>query len=208
MPVLLMKIFRITSVIPLWLIIIVLLAACSREYSFEQNPSAGIIADTIQRGDTTKPADTVKNTNINFPVCSSCIEKNDPDLSTWSFKTGNNFLCGVVDTAILNYERTSFTFFGPSFCAGDTGLIFTVYMSPYILKQDTYNFTVPYAVYYYYHTGTPHILSSQTNQPFKLTITSYIHSTRIATGIFSGTAFTVDNKPVTIHSGKFKIKLL
>lgn len=191
------------------ILLIVLFTNCKKEYSFENGGAQVSTRDTVIVKDTSKPKDTIPNDGpVKFPQCPSCFETSEPELNNWSFTAENTLLCGSTDTAIMTFERTAFTFFGPSACASDTGLIFTVFLSPSTLNHDTTNFEVPYAAFYYYHTGFPNILINRINESFKLIITKYVHSTRIATGIFSGVGYTQENKAVQVTNGKFKIKLL
>jgi hypothetical protein len=188
-------------------LILLLIVGCEKEYSYEGGTSVPTTPVT--------PIDSTQSTGSQNPdpgalaPCFSCIASDTLKLSEWSFKTGNSLLCGTVDTAfILDLERSSFTFFGPSSCAGDSGLIFSVYLDPNALKRDTTNLDASYAVFYYYHTNQPYVLTSHADQSFKLTITSYVHSTRVAIGTFSGYGYREDGRAVNVAEGKFKIKLL
>ncbi|MFT3681626.1 MAG: hypothetical protein QM791_15250 [Ferruginibacter sp.] len=184
--------------------VVIFFLSCEKEYSYEGGiATPPVIIDTTN----TKPDTTHQPGPGELPPCKFCNETGEMEDFTWSFKTGYSLLCGI-DTAIINTERTSFTFFGPSLCAADSGLIFTVYLSPYVLNKDITNLTVSYASFYYYHTGQPYVLSNKTNESFKLTITNYIHSTKTAEGTFSGTGYRQDGRAVAISSGRFKIKLL
>ena len=189
------------------LLLLICISACEKEYSYEGGAIGMPVPVDTTHIDTTTHADTLEpGTGISH--CNACLNKNELLEGEWRFRTGDTVFCGADDTAIMNYERTAFTFFGPSVCASDSGLIFTVYISPHILNRDTYNFTVPYASFYYYHTGAPNVLSNGLDESFTLTITSYIHATRIATGTFSGTAYRQDGSTVAVTWGEFKIKLI
>lgn len=176
-----------------------LFSSCEKEYSYEQGQQVIPVIPV--------PADTTRPVVPEFNNCDLCNPLEEPAVGQWSFKTGPSFLCGAVDTAIINFERTAFTFFGPSACAGDSGLIFTVYLSPYVLDRDTYNLTVPYASFYYYRTGFPNLLANRTDQSFTFTISSYNHTSRVAKGVFNGTAYRPDGSPAVVHSGRFAIEL-
>jgi len=192
---------------PLFLLLILIFISCEKEYSYEGGDS---LPPTVTLPiDSTFPGDTTHYDPGALMSCSSCKDSPDIAESSWSFKTGNSLLCGTVDTAfILGLERSSFTFFGPSACGGDSGLIFTVYLSPNTLKRDTSNMDATYAVFYYYHTGQPYILTSHSDQSFNLTISSYVHATKMVTGTFRGTGFRDDGRAVSVVSGKFRIRLL
>jgi hypothetical protein len=178
-------------------------AACTKDYSYEGGPGTVPVLPA--------PPDTSSNPGVpnpalqDFDYCAACDSTDALQLSSWSFKIDTSFLCGKVDTAILNYDRDAFTFFGPSACGDSTGLIFSVYLGATALDRDFYNFTVPFASFHYYHTTTPYL--NAVDESFKLTITSYIHATGIATGTFSGVGYREDGVPAAIHSGKFIIRL-
>lgn len=185
----------------------VCIIACEKEYSYEGGAGTAPVPVDTTRTDTTTNVDTT-DPGPGISYCNTCADKKETALDEWSFRIGDTVFCGADDTAIINYERTAFTFFGPSSCAADSGMIFTVYLSPNVLNRDRYNFTVPYASFYYYHTGAPNVLSNKADESFTLTIKSYIHSTKIATGTFSGTAYRQDGSPVAVRWGKFKIRLI
>ncbi len=178
------------------LLLILLNVSCQKELYFDREV-------------TTLPVDSITPANDPgaLPACASCLKPDTVNTYTWSFKTGDSQLCGRVDSAIINIDRTSFTFFGPSSCGGDSGLIFTVYLDPFALNKDTTNFTAAYASFYYYHTGAPYVLMSKTAQSFNFTISSYVHATKIATGVFSGFGYRQNGRAVEVKSGKFKIRL-
>jgi hypothetical protein len=117
-------------------------------------------------------------------------------------------LCGKVDTTIINAEKNALTFFGPSICAKDSGIIFTVYLKSNVLNKDILNLDASHAIFYYYDSYGPYVLMSHYDQPFKLTINSYVNATGIAIGTFSGIGFLADGTWIEIREGKFKIKIL
>jgi hypothetical protein len=176
-----------------------LMNGCDKEYSYEGG-EINVRVDTV-RGPVVINAD---------PVCPSCVSNTSVDLSEWSFKCGNWLLCGEADTAIISPERTAFTFFGPSACSADTGMIISVYLEPaQRLDRDRNNITTNRNAFYCYDNVTPsYIFSSQSNVPFQVTIESYVHVTRIATGTFQGNVKLANGGSANISSGKFKLKLL
>jgi hypothetical protein len=142
-----------------------------------------------------------------FPGCSTCKVTNNLLLSTWNFKIGNTYLCGSVDAAGTLGEKTTFTFFGPSACSKDTGLVMTVYLSTE-LDVDKYNITTTKVAFFYYdHFGTKDIFISQPGLVFSVTIESFIYATRIVTGTFNGTVLKPNGEMAIISEGKFKVKL-
>lgn len=168
---------------------------CQKEYSYEGSDS------TIHKDSILPPV--VKE----FPECSLCRATDDLLLAKWNFNTGNSFLCGVVNKAGFVGGNKTFTFFGPSACSIDTGLVMTVYF-PIALDQDMYNITTNEVAFYYYdHHATQDIFISQPLKPFSVTLQSFIYATGIATGTFNGTVFKPNGDTAFIGEGKFKVKL-
>ena len=170
--------------------------SCAKEYSFEG-------ADTLPVSDTiiTQPPPP------SFWTCPACIGQDRQIENKWSFYTDSFFSCGIIDTAIVNPERTAFTFFGPYSCSQDTGMIIDAFLGATILNQDLYNVTSNQGAFYYYdNIGPSHVLISHVAN-FKIFIESYIHQTHLATGTFSGTVYKPDGAPVVVTSGKFKVRL-
>src|SRR5947209_7622391 len=103
------------------LVFVFLFTGCLKEeYSYE--------------GGTVPPVDTTTtNVDTTLPVasvvhCSLC-KPNDPVRSMqWHFMyEGVSALCGPVTKAVLSPEKNAMTFFGPSACTIDTGLIMTAF---------------------------------------------------------------------------------
>ena len=179
--------------------------SCEKEYSYEGGNTAILPIDSLV--DSVPVKDSLNHIPPEFSFCAFCNNNNPLKESTWSFKIDTTILCGSVDTAIVLGNRAAFTFFGPTSCVKDSGIIFTIYLSPYQLNRDTTYYTVPKASFYYYHTLAPFILMNQPAEPFQFVISSYVHATRIATGTFSGVAQRTDGRAVVITDGKFNIKL-
>ncbi len=180
-----------------FLLLLLLNVSCQKELYWDREVTA-LPVDSI----------TLVNDPGALPTCVSCLQRDTVNAYTWSFKTGTSQLCGRVDTAIINIDRNSFTFYGPSSCGRDTGMIFTVYLDPVVLTKDTSNLRASYATFYYYHTGAPYVLLSKTAQSFNFIISSYVHATKIATGVFTGFGYRQDGRAVEVSSGKFKIRLV
>lgn len=178
-------------------ILLIFTSSCKKEYSYEGEELIAL---------PSVPLDTIQIIPVELPSCDSCNETAEMKISSWSFKTGNSLHCGRAK-GIIELDRKSFTFAGPSTCFRDKGLIFTVYLNPNILDKDTYNLTATSAAFFYYHAGNPYILMNRPDQLFNLKITSYIHATRIATGIFNGIGYGPDGRGVIVASGKFIIRL-
>ena len=168
---------------------------CAKDYSFEG-------ADTLQKKDSIIPPVIIR-----LPGCLLCKETDALTIGKWSFKNGNTYACGGTDNAGFIGTNTTFTFFGPSACSTDTGVVMTVYL-PIAFNEDRFNVVASQAAFYYYdHNGTKDIFLSRSAALFTLTVQSYIHATRVATGIFEGTVFKPNGDTSFIRDGRFKVKL-
>ncbi len=175
---------------------------CSKEYSCEGcNMTAP--ADSL-------PIPVTPPVTSELPVCPSCITYPDPvELNQWSLEAQQSQACGIIDTAIVSPERTAFTFYGPSACSADTGMVLTVYMENRVLNQDISNITINRSSFYFYDRVTPSdIYMSRQTVIFPVHIDRYDHQTKVMTGSFSGTVFRSNGSPASISGGKFKVKLI
>ena len=177
---------------------IILLSApgCIKDYSYE--------GETIK--DSTVIEDPIPPSVFALPVCSSCAAKDSLLLSNWSFKTDSTLICGTVTNAVISPNRTGFTFFGPSACSADTGLVMTVYLNGVVLDGDKSGIRTERVIFEYYDRGKPDILLSRPLPGFSLYITRYDHQTGIASGTFGGYAATQNGAVILIKAGKFQVK--
>ncbi len=170
--------------------------SCKKEYSFEGIPINSIIP--------------LPDTSIvladNFPQCLECSATTDLTLETWRFNYKNALLCGKVTGAVITPERNGFTFFGPSTCSGDTGLILTVFLDNIALNRDQAGITTNNVVLEYYDNITPSDVLLSKQHSISLTIENYDHTTGIAKGIFQGSAQTGNNTLMPVLNGKFITK--
>ncbi len=170
---------------------------CKKEYSYE---GGNLI---VQKDSILLPTVPVNN----IPGCTTCNVTDELLLGKWNFKTGNAFLCGSVTAAGMIAEKTAFTFFGPSACSNDTGLVMTIYL-PLSLDRDRFNIPISKVAFYYYdNNSTKDILISLQAAPFSATIKSFIFETGIATGTFNGTVFKSNGDTAFVNEGNYKIKL-
>ena len=191
--------YIICAIFSLWMQLLSF-SGCVKEYSYE---ARDLIIDTLPNDSI--PDDTTVD-KIIFPTCSACNGKDDYLLSTWNFKSDTSFLCGNVTRAIITPDHNAFTFFGPSACSADTGLIMTVYLST-PLNGDISNISAQYVVFQYYNnTGTQDIFDSFQLVPFSLTIDTYTQATGIAKGHFGGYVDTDRHTTAQIQDGKFEIQ--
>lgn len=193
-------IFMAIGVIIFTFVLLIFPASCNKEYSIEGRPYI-------------LPADSIPNPQISsneLPVCNACsFYPNPVNLNQWMLKAEQSQACGIIDTAITDLGRSYFTFFGPSSCSGDTGLVVTVYLENESLDRDRSNLTANRVAFYYYDRVTPsYIFITLANSPFTLHIDTYNHQTRLLSGRFSGSALRANGTGAFISEGKFKIRLL
>lgn len=180
------------------LLTIVFGAGCAKEYSFEGSDARPPGRDT-----------TVGGGNINPPgICPACVGNDSQIENKWSLYFSNRLFCGIIDTAIATPERTGFTFFGPSACSADSGMVITVNLNGVKLDHDITSLTTNRAGFYYYDNVTPsYMLITEPGQPFTVVLDSYEHTTKMMRGKFSGFAKTANGGSAYLSEGKFKVKL-
>jgi hypothetical protein len=169
-------------------------SGCIKDYSFEQRPQ-----------DTTLVADQGSVPASVISPCDACNTTAIPD-SSWRVTIGNKIFCGIAEKSIITLERTSFTFFGPSFCSSDSGFVATIYLGDERLNTDRTNVPARMAVYYYDRVTPSNVYQSASAQPLRLTIQTYTHQTAEATGIFSGSVMDLHGNWQQVKDGRFKIR--
>ncbi|HLG41207.1 MAG TPA: hypothetical protein VI461_16115, partial [Chitinophagaceae bacterium] len=174
------KILSLTAIIVATMPLLFSHTGCAKEYSFEG-------ADTLHHVGPPIPIAVQDE----LPQCAACDSYADPvSPGQWSLKAMQSQACGTVDTAIINLERTYFTFFGPSACSRDTGMVITVYLENDSLNRSRTNVIVNRVAFYYYDRVTPsYIYITTPNTAFSVLIENYDHQSRIATGRFGGNVF-------------------
>src|SRR3954468_14607384 len=110
--------FTVSLSISIVLLVLLCNVGCLKEdYSYE--------------GGTPPPVDstdTTQNTPLPLPFSCSLCNPNDLVKSMhWQFMTGPSAMCGPVTNALLSRDKKALTFFGPSACTIDTGLIMTAF---------------------------------------------------------------------------------
>lgn len=174
--------------------VLLLATSCQKELYFDREP---VLTDTL-------PGTPV----FSFPACASCTANAELNVNEWSFRTKTSYLCGTLTDGIITSNKNAFTFFGPSACSIDSGMVITAYLDPARINGDTTNFHASYVAFYYYdHTTTDYILVSKRNTAFSLTITDYKESSGIASGTFSGGSFLVNGAFIYVDEGRFKVRL-
>ncbi len=171
---------------------------CTKEYSYEGGPAIDTIP--IPAHDTTvKPV-------YSFPFCPGCSSINTTKALFWSFRYDTSLLCGSVTNSVITPERNGFTFFGPSTCSSDTGLVMTVFLDPVALDMDKLNITCTNVALEYYDNTTLSDILISNRHLISFTIDSYVHNTGIAKGTFEGYVKIKDSTLTKINDGKFTIQ--
>src|SRR5882724_966529 len=113
------KLLYIISLLFIFCVQLTGFSGCIKEYSYERQ-----MIDTLSTIDSI-PDDTTAEPLI-FSHCPGCDGQDNFLLSTWNFKYDTSFICGNITRAINSPDHSAFTFFGPSACSLDTGIIMTV----------------------------------------------------------------------------------
>ncbi len=175
---------------------------CKKEYSYEGGAIQNypILPDSTIAGDTTQIINTIPN-------CDGCNSIDEAVDLKWSFKVGNSSLCGNVTRGVLSPDGDGMTFFGPSTCSRDSGLIITAFFSGQVLNHDQNNLTASRASLEYYDNITmSDVLHSKRPNIFSLTIDNYVHQTGVVTGTFYGSVLDKNGKIIKVESGKFSAR--
>ncbi|MEO8765557.1 MAG: hypothetical protein ABI416_14760 [Ginsengibacter sp.] len=179
---------------------------CVKEYSYEGGDTLTMIRQPILDSIIPPPdADTIKV----FPDCSLCNAEDDLSVGTWSFETGSSYVCGTTTSSGFfgGYSKLDITFFGPSACSQDTGLVMSVFL-PVPLDRSRSNLIADRAAFYYYDHNAPNdIFDSQSEKPFIVTVQEFNISTGIATGTFEGTVFKPNGDTAVIKEGRYKVQI-
>ena len=179
---------------------------CEKDYSYEGGDTLTVIRNPVDPvPDSLLIADTAKV----LPDCSLCHPYDDLAIGTWSFKIGSSYVCGGTTNSGFfgGYSKMDITFFGPSACSVDTGLVMSIFL-PVALDRDYSSITSSRAVFYYYDNNSANdIFDSQFEKPFTVTIESFKISTGIATGTFSGTVFKPNGDTAVVRDGRYKVTI-
>lgn len=179
---------------------------CEKDYSYEGGDTLTIIRGPIIDSLPSPPdTDTLKV----FPDCSLCNSADELSIGTWSFKTGSSYVCGstTISGFFGGYSKMDITFFGPSACSQDTGLVMSVFLLV-PLDRNRSKLVADRAAFYYYDNNAPNdIFDSQSERPFTVTVQDFDISTGIATGTFKGTVFRANGDTAVIKEGRYKVQI-
>lgn len=160
-------------------------------------------------GGTLPPTDT---TSIEIPQpapvligCINCKPAAPLPFMHWTFQIEAEAFCGTISNAVLSPDRTAMTFFGPSLCTVDTGLIMTAFFSePF--DQDRSEVTATRAIIQYYiKNAADDVFHSKQSDPFTLVVDHFDTTSRTAAGHFSGFASRPDSTQVPVQNGSFQV---
>ena len=179
-----------------------IIMGCVKEYSYEGGSTPPVVIDTLS------PPVSPPAVQLDFPLCNNCEGRDRFEENRWSFRAGNAFLCGIIDTGIVNSDRNAFTFFGVSACSPDTSMAMSIYLDPYKLDKTQSGLVINRIAFYFNKFGlTDHLLIIRQGTAFSLTIDNYDHQTKLCSGTFTGNAYKPDGNTLLVHSGKFMVKL-
>lgn len=183
------------------LTLLLFVPGCSRDYSFEGRDTLVLVAPPVPAPDSIRLD--------SLPVSGSCAGcSNSLIEGKCSLKVNGQLFCGIIDTAILSLARNTFTFYGPSLCSADSGLIITCFLSPDALNRNVREYTIEKSTLYYYDKVSGlYMVQSQQGKPFRVTVLKYDHDTKLAEGTFGGTVVMRDGKEVPVTEGRWKTHL-
>lgn len=176
---------------------------CAKEYSNEGIDTLASVSNAPIANDSTIVQDSIRP----FISCNKCNPSDTLTIGSWNFKTGNSYVCGHTTNSgfFSGNTKKDITFFGPSACSVDTGVVVSAFFSV-PLDRDRYNLTTTQIEFYFYdNNATKDILISQPQKTFSVTIGSFIYQTRIATGSFQGTVFKANGDTAFVSDGHFKV---
>ncbi|MDP1763898.1 MAG: hypothetical protein Q8L07_08435 [Sediminibacterium sp.] len=202
------KIYSLLTIIA-GLLYILTNSSCQKEYSCEDC----VIRDIIPPRDTTIINDTAKiDSTLNFPFCNSCDSTKPLALNSWSFRTNNSYICGVVDSSLFDTEKYSFDFWGHLQCSRDTIFRIVSFFDPLQFNSDRFNESTTTQSFIlqdqlnYMNPWNGYILRTDgytTSHTIKVVVDTFINSTKLMVGRFYGYAYTKEFKKSYID-GKFR----
>lgn len=176
---------------------------CKKEYSYEGGP----VPDSISVVDSGLVNDSANTATPSFYQCGGCNSLNPSADLYWNFKVGSVTLCGGITNTVVSPDDNAFTFFGPSACSVDSGLIITASFDNHKLTGDLANLVAARSsLEYYDNIDQSDVLHSKQPNIFSLTIDKYDTQTGIATGTFKGVVLAKNGALVKVESGSFRIK--
>jgi hypothetical protein len=191
--------FKNIGAVLLSLLLVSSIGCLKEEYSYE-----GGAVPPVDSTDTTSITDTTETTNTVLK-CTLCQPATTVPSMHWLFMyNGVSALCGRVTKAVLSPEKNAMTFFGPSACSIDTGLIMTVFFDT-LLNQDRENVRAARAVLQYYIKNSADDVFHSLQPDVTLIVDRFVQETKTATGHFNGSAFTPSGTRVSVESGIFNI---
>lgn len=118
----------------------------------------------------------------------------------------NAALCGHVTRVVISPDHKGMTFFGPSLCSADSGLIITAFFDKEVLGTDQNNLPADrVSLQYYDNTTNIDVMVSKQPNVFSLTITSFKVQAYM-TGTFGGWVVDKNGALVKVEYGKFSVK--
>ncbi|GAO44944.1 hypothetical protein FPE01S_04_01870 [Flavihumibacter petaseus NBRC 106054] len=121
---------------------------------------------------------------------------------------GGGYVSGKIRGTVISNDREAMTFFGPTGCTRDSGLIINAYFTETPLKSDgtTIQATWSSAIYYD-NIGNTHVFESLPENDFWLIIDVYERNTGKAQGRLGGKAKMLNGEMIPIEGGRFNIRI-
>ncbi|HMP91237.1 MAG TPA: hypothetical protein PKD90_00055 [Phnomibacter sp.] len=178
-------------------LLLILLPSCAKEYSYQAGTTVAPWPDT---------AFGTVSQKIKIPACSRCDSLMATTPFFWQFTLAGSRLCGPVTKGLMSTTRTGFTFFGPSACSPDSGLIIEAFFDPVQFTSNQANLATRASNLFYYDNLT-NGFAVRSQLPYTLTLfmDSYQHDSRIGEGRFTGILFNTKGDTASIQHGYFKV---
>lgn len=189
--------YRLYILLALLCFTTVLWTSCKKDYSFEGRNTVINPPDPLPPPDPVQPG--------KYPTCAACAGHDGFVMGRWSFKIDTTLFCGKITDAVVSPEKTGFTFFGPSECSEDTGLIMTAFLPVPLTMNRTGVVTQRSALQYYDRTTFIDVFAARTSTGMTLYLDAYEHTARTASGRFSGYVYTKGGELVQVKEGKYVI---
>ncbi len=175
--------------------------ACEKDYSYEGGGMSPLPPPPVQPDSASLPAP------VFLPPCNACEIDPTTDSTWWNLVFDGKTMCGGVTRAIVTADKTGFTFFGPSKCSPDTGLVMSVALNNDTLNRSKSNIVSRNVALEYYDNTTQTNFFESMRQSITFTIASYDHSTKYARGTFQGEVKLKDSTVSAILNGNFYFKI-
>ncbi|HPZ87283.1 MAG TPA: hypothetical protein PLQ32_04205 [Flavihumibacter sp.] len=165
--------------------------------------------DSLPDSSQVEPTPSADSSLVNNLLggCYSCQPQAALADSSWLIPAGTRWQCGSLTGAVINIERDALTFFGPSACSQDSGLIINAYFKSQPLNQSRLGVRADWAsAVYYDNISGQYVFVSKPENKFSL-VANYNHETRELIGEWSGEAVYATGAVGKIRGARFRCQL-